>query len=127
MIIIKHMLDYLVYLNDHCPPSNQFVLSNCVNIINSIYEELRIKYRIPKSINKYKDFKDFLYFNDVEELYVKDLPYVSSAILSTPDTEKCPEFLQSRVKKLQEFFDINQTGYIPFNNKIETSCDELFF
>lgn len=101
------MFNYLVYLNDNCPPRNQYIVSNCINIINEIYKELRSKYRIPHYIDKYDTFELYLKDNDdIDEVYVQDLPDVCKAILKHWEPESLPNYLKRRVLKLQNFFGI---------------------
>jgi capsule polysaccharide export protein KpsC/LpsZ len=104
------MFDRLLYLNDSYPPKSQFVVSNCVNIISEIYKDLRKKYRIPEYVDNYNSFESYLKENDIEEIYIKDLPDICKAILgyTVDNGPKLPIYLQRRVRKLQDFFDITE-------------------
>ena len=112
MIIIKSMFDRIVYLNDNVPPQNTYVLTNCVNIINQIYKDLREKYRIPRYIDKSDVFEQYLKDNEnIDEIYFEDLPRACKAILNhntiMGTDGKIPDFLNRRIRKLQEFFGLN--------------------
>ena len=104
------VFDRIVYLNDNCPPRNQYVLTNCINIINEVYSELRRKYHIPQYIDKEKIFKMYLNDNEeIEEIYIQDLPEVSRSILKAIKNDQvCPQFLLKRIKKLKQFFELNE-------------------
>lgn len=99
------MFDYVVYLNDNSTPQNDFVFTNCVNIINRVYDDLRRQYKIPRYVNREKDFEEYLRDNDVEEIYLNDLPRVSKTIIESCD--KYPKDLQKRVNKLKTFFNLD--------------------
>lgn len=100
------MFDRIVYLNDNCPPRNQYVLTNCINLITEIYNGLRKEYHIPKYVDKEKNFDYYLKESEADDIYIQDLPEVSRTILKSCNGTDYPVFLRKRITKLKDFFEI---------------------